>query len=109
MNEQADKFARAAHRELWAGRLKTKPPRTHLEMMQFGVDQGWWEEYDDKGPIKVHMASIEAWRGSYRSQLLADLGLFDSVGDARRAGWTQKIQGPETFSLFKGRVKVVIE
>lgn len=76
--------------------------------MQFGIAQGWWEAHDAKGPIRTWYIDGDTWEGRFMSQLLAKLGLFKSVGDARKAGHVQKISRG-VVGLMKGRERLVIE
>ena len=76
--------------------------KTHEEMMLFGVDQGWWEFYDDVGPIRVWIVDINI--AKFWSQLLTKLGFFKTVGEAKRHGWIQPVT-EGTFRHFKGREK----
>jgi len=85
--------------------------QTHTEMMQRGVAEGWWEDYDEHGPIRVWRVKLfdevarvtvkrshnvhrytEIPRPRYLSQLLTALGFYDSVSSARRAGHTGEVE-----------------
>jgi hypothetical protein len=82
----------------------------HTEMMALGVSQGWWEEFNDNGPIRVWRITLcdsHAWASrlhydrkwrvcmispcQFWSQLLTQLGFFKSVRDAKAAGWNKPL------------------
>lgn len=84
--------------------------QTHTEMMERGVAEGWWEDYDEHGPIRVWRVKLfdevarvtvkrshnvhrytEIPRPRYLSQLFAALGFYPSVSAARRSGHTAEI------------------
>lgn len=88
--------------------------------MELGVDQGWWPSYDDHGPHPWPMFYIlsenivrrptvekdfwgcpvyssEPFECQYMSQLLAYLGIFSSVNQARKAGYGRPIEVQELW------------
>lgn len=87
----------------------------HNECMERGVNHGWWPSYDDRGPhpwpvfyilrdktLRRPQHGMVDYYGSptytteviefeYTSQLLAYIGVFDSVSDARKAGYANAV------------------
>lgn len=56
---------------------------THNEHMQHGAEQGWWDRWDDVGPLKtVRVAAGQQW-----DKVAVDNGIFTSFNQARKNGW----------------------
>jgi len=77
----------------------------HDKQMQFGINNGWWEEFDHKGPIRVWYISIEQFNNW--PSVLVNCGLFASKSEARKNGHNKPLE-IGTFLLFKGREKFII-
>lgn len=77
----------------------------HDDMMRIGIENGWWEEYNERGPIRVWrvylfgddalvsvLRTIDNYdlkklpRPRYLSQLLSAIGFYRSVSEARASG-----------------------
>lgn len=59
--------------------------------MEFGVSQGWWEEYDDIGPFKTIRVDSSNYTNKKMSHIMVDAGLFTSLNQARSAGWDKDV------------------
>lgn len=80
--------------------------REHLRRMECGKRYGWWDEYDDVGPIRLWYVDVQkfpTW-----AHLLAANGFFPSISQARKAGHDKPLTVGE-FRLFKGREKFIVE
>jgi len=102
---ETDHIAERSHRELWAN-LGCEPPRTHDDIMRFGQKQGWWTEFDDKGPVRVWY--VDSAKFKFWSQILVELGFFKSIAEAKNRGWNKPLE-IGTFVHFKGREKFIVE
>lgn len=87
-----------------------------LDVMEFGIVMGWWEEFDRKGPIKVHRVNKADFNeNATMANVLVGLSLppntklFDSVSSARKNGWNKPIVVGEVHLINKGRIKVIIK
>jgi len=87
-----------------------KIKKSNEEGMQRGADQGWWPSWDEKGPrpwpwelrlsdFKPHETMAHA---------LVQIGVFESVGDARRNGWNKPITTGEWW-FKKKTVHLIIK
>ncbi len=94
------------YKEFWEWRGIAMPASDHSSLMEFGKEQGWWEEFDHIGPIRrwyIDVKKFATW-----AHLLADLKFFPSVAQARKAGHGKPVVIGE-FKMFKGREKFIIE
>jgi hypothetical protein len=99
----------------------------NLEGMELGIRLGWWPSYDDRGPhpwpwcyciadkaLKRQTAEYGLWEMvgthdiKYMAQLLPLVGMFESVGEARRAGHAGPIRSGE-FWFKKRTIRLYIE
>lgn len=91
--------------EEYLSRLKKR----NLEGMELGVKLGWWESFDDEGPIPfptvLNKVDIPE---KFMSQLLVRLGVFPSVREARLAGWNNPVEcGEFWFKKRKMRIQII--
>lgn len=62
-----------------------------------GMDRGWWEidpinMVPTRPAIKVSIADMQAQNKPLMAHLMADLGFFPSVGQARKNGWDKPLE-----------------
>lgn len=98
--------------------------------MELGITKGWWPSYDDRGPhpwpwcyvindkelkreIFLPKYGFSLWEVvdseyPYMSQLLHRIGVFDSVTDARKAGFNKVVQ-PGEFWFKKRTIHLFVE
>ena len=90
--------------ELWRFCVK----RSNLISRELGVRYGWWDEYDENGPLPpAKTVSMSAYVGKTMAHVMADVGFFASVGEARKNGWNRPIE-QGLFKVGKNkRVKIV--
>lgn len=105
-----------------------------LEGMNLGVELGWWPSFDSRGPhpwpwhfnLRTHELRREVWLDAYGwscwkligtfpeikflSQLLKEVRMFESVGQARKAGFDKElVVGDFWFKSKSIHVEVVDE
>jgi|ERR1019366_3392878 hypothetical protein len=77
--------------------------------MQFGVDLGWWESFDAKGPIPfakvVSIASLSP--NATMAHALFSAGFIESISWGRKNGWGRPVQ-LGTFKVDKKRHSIKI-
>lgn len=77
----------------------------HIEAMEEGVRQGWWKEWDDRGPIdERHFPE-----GTFWDVIASKLKLFKSVTQARKNGWSGAVTAGEVRWANKKTMKVIID
>lgn len=58
------------------------------DLMRFGVEENWWQEWDKGGPIKVHkIKRLNDPLGiskETKAHVLYNLGYLKSIGEGRR-------------------------
>lgn len=77
--------------------------------MNLGLSRGWWEKFNDKGPICVKRFKISDFK--WEAELLVHLGIFESITQARKNGIKKPIVTGVHFFKFKrkGQFEVHIE
>jgi hypothetical protein len=78
--------------EEFTARLKRNVSRG----LVFGVIQGWWEDVDSKKnpipfPIIIKKSKLTPEEKTM-AHVLTKAKVFDSIGEAKRAGWNKPIQ-----------------
>ena len=89
--------------------------KRNLEALEDGFDNGWWEEWDERGPIKCHVGLWKDWEGKTQAQAIVGLiqppylPVFKSITEAKKAGYNKPVECDSCIVLNKGRVKVYID
>lgn len=81
----------------------------HIAMMEFGVRQGWWEDFDERGPIpfpkEFHLSDFPA--EPLLAHLAVKLEVFPSFTQACKNGMKVPLTlGLHTFR--KGKIRAVV-
>lgn len=71
--------------------------RRNLFGQEHGVRQGWWRGWTQQGPWKPRQVLAADFEGRTMAHVMAELKLFPSVGQARKAGW----DGPVAAGLHR--------
>lgn len=61
--------------------------RRNLFAMEHGVRQGWWRGWTAQGPWRPCVVAAAEFAGRTMAHVMAELKLFPSAGQARKAGW----------------------
>lgn len=82
--------------------------RANLAGLEIGRRFGWWDEYTEDGPIPPpKTVSIVNYAGKTMAHVMADVGFFASIGEARKNGWNKPVE-TGTFKVGKHkRVKII--
>lgn len=81
---------------------------------ELGVRRGWWENWDKKEPIPhpilCDFDGLTELGVKFLSQLMARLEFFDSVKEAKQAGWIGKLERGEFKVKFGGfqKARVIV-
>lgn len=92
--------------------MMTTGCKTHDQCMQFGIANGWWPDYNDKGPLDfpriVRRSALP--HGARMSHAIFAAGFASSVSDARRNGWDKPLQGGvHIIDKMQHRIKIVLD
>ena len=72
--------------------------RRALAGLEYGRRQGWWRAYTEEGPLpNPRKVFLVDYADKTMAHVMADLGFFPSVSQARKNGWDR----PVTTGLFK--------
>lgn len=82
----------------------------HVQTMEFGAAQGWWPEYNERGPLdwprKVSLSKLPA-RATMAHALVA-AGFFQSISQARKNGWDKPIsRGISIVDKQQHRIEII--
>lgn len=82
--------------------------RANLAGREIGRRLGWWDEYDADGPIPpAKTVSMANYAGKTMAHVMADVGFFVSIGEARKNGWNKPVE-TGIFKVGKHkRVKII--
>lgn len=70
----------------------------NLAGLELGRRMGWWPDVTPNGPVAPPMVVKAAdFEGKTMAHVMAQVGIFKSVGEARRNGWDK----PVTTGVFK--------
>ena len=76
----------------WLARIDEK----NRAFLEAGASAGWWDIGPDGNPqkpaIKVSIAAMAAEHKTLMAHLMVDLGLFPSVGQAKKNGWDRPLE-----------------
>ena len=83
----------------------------HEACMRHGIEQGWWPDFNDKGPLdwprRVSLAALP--RDATMAHALHSAGFADSVSQARKAGWgTPAVLGVRIIDKKQHRIEIVL-
>jgi len=72
--------------------------RRALAGLEYGRRQGWWRAYNEEAPLpNPRQVALADYADKTMAHVMADLGFFPSVGQARKNGWDL----PVTAGLFR--------
>lgn len=83
----------------------------NLAGAEYGRRCGWWRDYTAGGdPLPLpRVVEMRGYEGKTMAHVMADLGWFKSVGEARRNGWDKPV-APGLYSVGKTKqVEVITE
>jgi len=83
----------------------------NLAGAEYGRRQGWWRDYTAGGdPLPPALiVDMADYQEKTMAHVMADLGWFKSVGEARRNGWDKPV-APGLYSVGKTKlVEIVAE
>lgn len=84
---------------------------THLKMrniagFELGRRKGWWQDFDLNGPIPFPIQiNKEDFEGQTMAHVMASVGHFKSVNEAKKNGWDKPIE----VGIFKVGKKRKVE
>lgn len=85
----------------------------HNEFMQVGMQSGWWSDVTERGdPVPnavVVDKAILSPEQTTMAHILAELGWFQSVTEARKNGWNKPIELGEFWFFKKTKCLKVID
>lgn len=113
--ERADKYASPSvlgvSMDQYLEYVRECPALAHVLHMNYGEDQSWWNEWNEKGPIKVVRLDFSEFHDkSKMAHVLShdQVKLFKSASEAIKAGHKGPVK-TGTFLFNKGMLKVIIE
>ena len=67
--------------------------RRNLVGLEHGHRQGWWQAYTTEGPLPpVRRIASADFVGKTMAHVMAEVGFFPSVGQARKNGWDRPVE-----------------
>ena len=94
------KIVRDDDKEFWGGKTKQSwlkgIEKANTKAIKDGADRGWWDVGPDGNPqrpaIKISIAQMAQENKTLMAHLLVDLGIFPSVGQAKKNGWDKPLE-----------------
>lgn len=81
--------------------------RRALAGLEHGRRQGWWRAYTEDGPLpNPKQVRATDYEGKTMAHVMADVGFFPSVSQARKNGWDRPVEIGR-FKVGKNWVKCV--
>lgn len=82
-----------------------------IQAMEFGVEQGWWPSFNDKldpqpWPKIIKISELNS-NETTMAHIVAKIGVFESISEARKNGWNKPVQKGE-FWFKKKTVHLIV-
>lgn len=82
--------------------------RRNLSGLEFGKRLGWWKDYTVDGPISPVVTKLQRdYHDKTMAHVMADLGWFPSVSQARKNGWDKPVE-LGTHRVGKNRIVTIV-
>jgi hypothetical protein len=82
--------------------------RRNLVGLEHGYRQGWWQAYTTEGPLPAaRRVTADDYAGKTMAHVMADVGFFPSVGQARKNGWDRPVETGR-FKVGKNNVIEIV-